>query len=297
MKIVLTGSESFVGRELRGHCRSRRIDVVGLDMVPTHGPGMHQIDIRSPSIEEVIPQGADALIHLAAVSRDQDCRKDLGGAFDINVNGTINLIQAAIKRGVKQFIFASSEWVYGNAKPDELQKEDDPVDISRMNSEYAITKIVGERLLHLSHLRGLRAATVLRFGIIYGPRPNPASAVEGIFNEVRTLTKIEMKGSLDSGRRFIHVADIARGILAAIGREGYDIFNLSGNRLITFREIINESSKILGRKPEVVATDPAALNIRNPDNTKARMQLGWQPEIELNQGLMTLMASRGDVAT
>ena len=288
MKIFITGSESFVGRELKKHCQARNIAFAGVDMAPTSEKECHQIDIRSPEVDRVIPEGTDALVHLAAISRDQDCRKDTQTALDVNVGGTLNLMRAAQARGVKQFIFASSEWVYGNSKPGEIQKEDDPIDANRITSEYALTKIAGERFLSMAHQRGFCPTTILRFGIIYGPRPKPQSAVEGIFNEVRTLDKIEMKGSLSSGRRFIHVSDIADGILSAVGRTAFEVFNLSGDRLVTFREIIETSSRLLGKKPVVVETDPQSINIRNPDNAKVKQALGWSPKLNLEQGLQTL---------
>lgn len=291
MKIVIIGSESFIGRELRKHCRHRSIDVAGIDMIAGDTGDSFRMDIRSPDIINAVPDGADALVHLAAVSRDQDCRKDLAEAFSVNIGGTINLIRAAQQKRVKQFIFASSEWVYGNAPNGELQTEADPIDVTKMTSEYAMTKIVGERLLFVHHQRGLCPVTVLRFGIVYGPRPKPMSAVEGIFNEVRTLDRLIINGSLKSGRRFIHVSDVAEGILSAIGRTGFEIFNLSGDRVITFGEIIKTSGDLLGRHPEVEVKNPGLLNIRNPDNSKARAELKWQPEINLEKGLKTLIGT------
>jgi UDP-glucose 4-epimerase len=292
MKIVITGSESFIGKELQKHCRSHGIEVVGIDLVPGAAPDYFQMDIRSPDIQRAIPDGADALIHLAAVSRDQDCRRDLAAAFDVNIGGTINLIRAAQEKKVKQFIFASSEWVYGNAAEGEIQTEEDPIDVTKMTSEYAMSKIIGERLLFVHHQRGLCPVTVLRFGIVYGPRPKPMTPLEGIFNEVRTLDKLEIKGSLRSGRRFIHVADVAEGIISALGRNGFEIFNLSGDRVITFGEIIETSAGLLKRCPEVVATNPHVINVRNPDNNKAKAVLHWQPRVDLKSGLKTLMESK-----
>jgi len=171
-----------------------------------------------------------------------------------------------------------------------LQKEDDPIDITRMVSEYAITKIVGERLLGLAHQRGLCPVTALRFGIIYGPRAKPGNFLEGLFNEVRTLDTIEVKGSLASGRRFVHVSDIAEGILASLGQPGFQVINLTGDSVVTMRDIIQTSARLLGRNPRVIETDPAAINLRNPDNLKARELLHWSPRIGLEEGLGTLRA-------
>ncbi len=288
MKVFVTGSESFVGRELVKHCRQHGVEFTGIDVVA--GEHTHSCDIQSPEVADVIPEGTDAIIHLAAISRDQDCRRDPVTAFNVNVGGTLNLARAAQARKVKQFVFASSEWVYGGVAPGVLQKEDDPIDITRMASEYAITKIVGERLLALGHQRGLCPVTALRFGIIYGPRAKPGNFLEGLFNEVRTLDTIEVKGSLGSGRRFVHVSDIAEGILASLGQQGFQVVNLTGDTVVTMRDIIQTSARLLGRNPRVIETDPAAINLRNPDNRRARELLHWSPRIGLEEGLGTLRA-------
>lgn len=296
MKIVMTGSESFIGRELKRHCGARQIEWVGVDTAPSEDPGHILMDIRDPAIEQAIPASADALIHLAAISMDRDCRADPGRAFDVNVGGTLNLIQAARARGVRQFVFASSEWVYGETLNSEQQREDAAIDIGRISSEYALTKLIGERVLAMAHQRGLCPVTVLRFGIVYGPRP-PAnwSAVEALFEAVRTQDAVEVKGSLRTARRFIHVTDIARGILAALGRSSYEIFNLSGDTLITLQDIIEQSAQFLNRRPRVIERNPAAVSIRNPDNRKAREVLGWTPQVSLKEGFGTLRSTQTEV--
>jgi UDP-glucose 4-epimerase len=289
MRLVITGSESFVGRELIAHCRARGVGLIGADSVAATDKDCRQADIRSPDIAAIIPEGADAVVHLAAISTDKDCRRDPASAFDVNVGGTLNLMQAAEKRKVKQFIFASSEWVYGNCAADQVQTEDTPIDANNIVSEYALTKIAGERLLAMACQRGFCPVTVLRFGIIYGPRPKPMSAVEGLLREVSTLDTVEMNCSLKSGRRFIHVSDIADGILAAVGRAGFEVFNLSGDSFITFGEIVRESARLTGRNPRVVEKNAHVLNVRNADNARARRMLNWAPKLDLAAGLATLM--------
>ena len=289
MRIVISGSESFIGKELKQHCRIKNIEFIGIDTAPSEDPDHIMMDIRSSEIERAIPRDVDALIHLAAISRDQDCREDPITAFDVNVGGTLNLIRAAQGQGVKQFVFASSEWVYGDVGNADIQTEESVIDVARITSEYALTKIVGERVLHMAYQRGLCPVTVLRFGIVYGPRPKNWSAVEGLFNAVRTQDVVEIKGSLRTARRFIHVSDIADGVLSVLGRDGYEIFNLSGNTLITLRDVIEQSAALLNRQPKVVEKNPQAVSIRNPDNKKARKVLGWGPVIGLREGLSTLL--------
>ena len=113
-KIVITGSESFIGKTLISQLQSTEYEIIGFDSLEPINPvyDFHKIDIRNPEINKLIPVNTDILIHLAALSRDPDCKNKAIECFDVNVMGTLNLIRAAQLQNVKQFIFASSEWVY-----------------------------------------------------------------------------------------------------------------------------------------------------------------------------------------
>lgn len=198
------------------------------------------------------------------------------------MSGTLNVAAAAQARGASQLIFASSEWVYGDVRNDEVQLEDRAIDVTAMKSEYALTKIVAEQLLKLTCT--LPAVTVLRFGIVYGPRPSNWSAVEALFNAVRTRDEVTV-GAKATARRFIHVNDIAAGILASRGRHGFEVFNLSGDRPVTLGEIVDASAKLLGRVVRVGESNASQPSVRNPDNAMARAELGWAPRIDLETGL------------
>jgi nucleoside-diphosphate-sugar epimerase len=288
MKIVIVGSEGFIGHRLRALCANDGHTVIGIDVVESAAPGNIRCDIRSADLAEVLPEDADAVVHLAAVSRDQDCASDLDRALSINVGATWNVLEAARARGVPQMIFASSEWVYGDVAGQDVQREDAPIDVNKLTSTYAMTKIFAERLLDAAWQADPRTAvTVLRFGIVYGPRPADWSAVEHMFNQVKA-GEVVVRGSLKTARRFIHVDDVCRGILSAVGHTGFDVFNISGDSLVSLADLIDASAALIGRMPTVVEGDPSAITVRNPDNTKARNTLGWTPAIDLAAGLMTL---------
>ena len=278
MSIFLTGTESFIGHALLRACLAQGIPVVGVDSNAPDNDISKGADIRDASIADLIPEGA-TVVHLAAISRDPDCRSDPKNAFDINVNGTLNVAAAARKRSAAQFVFASSEWVYGDVRNDEA------IDATAMKSEYALSKIVGEQLLKLT-CNGA-PVTVLRFGIVYGPRPANWSAVEALFNAVRTRDEVTV-GAKATARRFIHVDDIASGILASRGRTGFEVFNLSGDRTVTLGEIVEHSARLLGRSVGVVESNGSQPSVRNPDNSKARAVLQWAPRIDIEAGLADL---------
>ncbi len=288
MKLFITGTESFVGKELISQCENQGIEIFGADAAKTDMPNCYQADIRSPDIADIIPRKVDAIIHLAALSRDPDCKNRAYECFDINVMGTLNLINAARKRESGQFIFASSEWVYDSFKEGEIKNEDSFINIANHTSEYALSKLVSEANLRQQHSYGFCPTTILRFGIIYGPRPSNWTAVESIFHSVKTKNEVTV-GSLKTARCFIHVSDIACGIIKSIGLEGFNIINLEGNRPISLGEIIETAGKILNKTPKVIETSPAKTNIRNVSNTKAKKLLKWQPVIDLDNGLRSLL--------
>lgn len=290
MRIIITGSESFVGKELISQLKLENVKIIGFDYASSEHPEyeFHRIDIRDPQIQQLIPEDTDVLIHLAALSRDSDCKRKALECFDINVMGTLNLIRAASIKRVKQFIFASSEWVYDEFKADDEKDEDSYINAANLDSEYAFSKLVSEINLRQQYKNGFCNVTVLRFGIIYGPRKSNWSAVESIFNGVKNKPEITI-GSLKTGRRFVHVSDIARGIIMSIGLKGFNIINLTSNKIITLQDIIETSQKILNKSARVIETNPSQVNLRNPSNSKAKKILDWAPKVDLETGLRTLL--------
>jgi nucleoside-diphosphate-sugar epimerase len=151
--------------------------------------------------------------------------------------------------------------------------------------------------LNVAVKRGLPAGTVLRFGIVYGPRFANWSAVEALLSNVRTRDEIVV-GSLATARRFIHVRDIALGIAAAIGQTGFGIFNLAGSELVTLARLIDLSCAVTGRRPRILERDAAAASIRNPVSTKAYREFGWVPATAIDAGIAELAAyfDRAEIA-
>lgn len=290
-KIVITGSESFIGKILISQLQTMDYDLIGFDSLKPNNPNyeFHQIDIRNPEIHKLIPVDTDVLIHLAALSRDSDCKNKSIECFDVNVMGTLNLIKSANLKNVKQFIFASSEWVYDKFIDSEEKNEDSEINIANHSSEYALSKLVSESNLRQQYNNGFCNVTILRFGIIYGPRQSNWSAVESIFSQVKNQNKVTI-GSLKTGRRFVHVLDIARGIIDSFGLKGFNIINLTGNNIITLKDIIDASQIILSKKIEVLESNPDQISIRNPSNLKAKKIINWEPKIDLKTGLESLLS-------
>jgi len=290
MKILITGSESFIGKQLILQLKTLDCNIIGFDSISPINPDyeFHQIDIRDPEIHKLIPHDIDVLIHLAALSRDPDCKNKAVECFDVNVMGTLNLIKSAQLQNVKQFIFASSEWVYDKFIDSEEKNEDSEINIANHNSEYALSKLISESNLRQQYNNGFCNVTILRFGIIYGPRKSNWSAVESILNQVKHQDKVSV-GSLKSGRRFVHVLDIVKGITNSFGLEGFNIINLTGNQINTLKDIVDTSQLVLDKKIDVLENNPEQISIRNPSNLKAKQIINWEPKIDLKTGLESLL--------
>ncbi len=287
MKLFITGSESFIGKELISLCGKDGTEFVGVDAAKSTRPNCYQADIRSKDVADLIPENS-VIIHLAALSRDADCKDNAYECFDINVMGTLNLINAAQKKRARQFIFASSEWVYDSFADDEIKDENSFINIANHTSEYALSKLVSEANLRQKYQHGFCPTTILRFGIIYGPREKNWSAVESLFSSVKNKDEVTV-GSLKTARCFIHVSDIAVGIIKSVGLEGFNIINLQGKRSISLGDIIETGMRMLNKKPRVSETTLEKASIRSVSNDKSEELLKWSPMIDLNDGLRSLI--------
>ena len=292
MKIIITGSESFVARELIAQCLKEGIEVFGFDFqkISDLQYEFKKGNISDPLIGDMFPEGADAIVHLAAISRPQDCAGKPYECFTTNVMGTLNIMRAAKKKNIKQFIFPSSDWVYEKFAEGEEKNEDSFIDIAGHTSEYALSKLVSEANLRQAYLRGdFMPVTILRFAIIYGPRPANWGSLERVASEAKKNNTITFPDSKRSGRCYTHVADTARGIRAAFGRTDFQIVNLAGDKLITLEDIVHGIEKLCNKKVVIVEKNPSAVVARKISNKKAKELLGWKPEIGLEEGIKTIL--------
>ena len=285
MHIFITGAKGFIGNELVLQCQKQRIQVSGVDFKPSSD--FPQADIRSKNIAEFIPEGVDAVIHLAGLSNDTMCKNKGYDCFDMNVLGTLNLMEATAQKKARQFIFASTEWVYDNCAAKEQKNEESVINIANHTSEYALSKLVGEANLRQKYQNGFCPVTILRFGIVCGTTGEKKSAVESLFLSIKEKDEVSV-GSLKTGRCFIHVSDIASGIIKSIGLNGFNIINLAGDKLITLKDIVEISKKILNKNPKITETNPDNISVRNISNKKAKEMLGWSPEITMETWLQNL---------
>ena len=278
--IVITGADGFVGRALNDKLQNLGFQTICIDSNPIFDETLKG-DITSSKISILIPENS-IIVHLAAMSTDSMCKQDPISAININMIGTINLANIAVEKKCKQFIFASSEWVYGDTDGRNEKNENSAIDVSSLKSIYAVTKAAIEPIIN--QMLGNTNAVILRFGIVYGPREKSWSAVERLLVDVSEKEIIEV-GSLENGRCFIYIDDLVEGIISSFRVKGNNLFNLSGDKLLTLGDVIKTSSALLSKNPRVKEIDPTKFVQRNLSNLKAKELLGWEPKIDLYSGL------------
>jgi len=225
------------------------------------------------------------IIHLAARAGVRPSLEEPALYQRVNVEGTVNLLEAARVHGVRKLILASSSSVYGvNAKVPFA--ESDP--IFRAISPYAASKLACEALGHVyHHVYGLEIV-MLRFFTVYGPRQRPDLAIHKFARLIHSGQPIPVFGDGSTARDYTYISDILDGILACTQRTfGYEIFNLGESqtvrldRLVALLEDALGKRAILDRRPP----QPGDVPLTCADLTKARAGLGYHPRVKIEQGI------------
>ena len=228
----------------------------------------------------------DQVIHLAARAGVRPSLAEPALYQRVNVEGTVNLLEAARKHGVKKITIASSSSVYGvNAKVP-LQRGADP--IFSAISPYAATKLACESLGHVyHHIYGMDVA-MLRFFTVYGPRQRPDLAIYKFATLIATGKPIPVFGDGGTARDYTYVTDTLEGIIACTKKEfGFEIFNLGESETVKLSRLIELLEAALGRKA-VIDRQPMQsgdVPLTFADISKARTMFGYQPQVKIEQGI------------
>ncbi len=303
-KVLVTGAAGFIGSHLCERLLGQDWHVTGLDnfdefysrqtkesnisnCLSDKNFEFTEGDIRdSKCIDDLCSwQKFDIIIHLAAKAGVRPSIKDPIGYADVNINGTLVMLEAAKKFDIKKFIFASSSSVYGNNKKVPFC-ESDNVDFPI--SPYAATKKACELICHTySHLYNINM-TCLRFFTVYGPRQRPDLAIYKFAKLIEAAQPIPVFGDGSMRRDFTYIDDIIDGVMGAVKNgEGYEIYNLGESRPIRLDELILEIEKALGKKATInrLPIPPGDVNQTYADVSKAKEKLGYDPKTEISEGL------------
>src|ERR1700733_7031895 len=227
----------------------------------------------------------DQVIHLAARGGVRPSLADPALYQRVNVEGTVNVLEAARKSGVKKIIIASSSSVYGlNSKVP--FNESDP--IFSAISPYAASKLACEALGHTWHHIYKMDVVMLRFFTVYGPRQRPDLALYKFAKLLTAGKPIPVFGDGGAARDYTFITDTLDGVIACTKKEfGYEIFNLGESETISLSRMIELLEAALGKKAIIdrQPLQPGDVPITFADITKARTKLGYNPQMKFNQGI------------
>lgn len=248
---------------------------------------LYEVDLRNyRSLETIISASKiDAIIHLAAKAGVRPSVTNPLDYHEVNVTGTLNLLELAQRHRIGRFIFASSSSIYGPAATPPF-KEDAPL---LPISPYAATKAAGELLCHTySHLYDLQVVC-LRFFTVYGARQRPDLAIHKFARLIAEGRPIQVYGDGLAQRDFTYVDDILQGVLAAIeyDRSPYEVINLGESQTITVNHLIGLLEEALQTKAivEYHPPQPGDMPLTHANIEKAMRLLDYHPTTPIEVGI------------
>jgi UDP-glucuronate 4-epimerase len=227
----------------------------------------------------------DSVVHFAARAGVRPSIDNPLLYQDVNIRGTIVLLEACKEFGIKDFIFASSSSVYGENQRVPFSEED--LDIQPI-SPYGVTKRAGELLCYsYHHLYAINAAC-LRIFTAYGPRQRPEMAIHKFTRLIDGGEKIPIYGDGSSRRDYTYIDDLIEGILTVIHRhKGFELYNLGESQTTSLNELIRLIEEAFGKKAnvEMLEPQPGDVSITYADISKAERKLGYHPKIKIEEGI------------
>lgn len=248
-------------------------------------------DIRDEKIVDKVMKEADYVFHLAALPSVSRSIEDPVTCSQVNINGTLNILNAAKQYRVKRVIFSSSSSVYGDS-PELPKKESMP---PHPLSPYALTKLTGEIYCRIfSDIYGLETLS-LRYFNVFGPRQDPdseyAAVIPKFVTSVINKTPPTIYGDGEQARDFTYVENVVQANLKALEAKnsGGEVLNIACGEKMTINRLMKEICRILKNSIKPIHDEPRKGEIRDSlaDISKAKEMLGYCPSIRFEKGLET----------
>ena len=305
---LVTGAAGFIGSHLAASMLRRGGRVVGIDNFdPFYERATKQANLRllaqesfdfveadiceAETLRDVVSRHQpSALFHFAALAGVRPSIRDPRRYAAVNVEGLVNVLEAARGAACRNVVFASSSSVYGNRSRVPFSETDD---VSEPISPYAATKCAGELICHTyAHLFGMSIA-ILRLFTVYGPRQRPDLAISRFMRLIADGRPIAQFGDGTTSRDYTFVDDIVRGVHAAHDRVKEQaggfcrVYNLGGSSPVMLSRLIELIGEVVGRRPkiDVQPMQPGDVERTYADLRRSRSELGFQPATALEEGL------------
>lgn len=307
-RYLVTGAAGFIAASVCNMLLADGHTVIGVDNMNTaydvrlkeyrlkklaaiSGFHFHKADIsQRDSLLELMEQNGpfDAVINLAARAGVRASVENPWAFVETNLTGTVNLLEACRQHGIPKFILASTSSVYGADAPQptpETANSDHPL------QPYSASKKAAEVMCHSYHyLYGLDVS-IFRYFTVYGPAGRPDMVMFRFAQWISEGRPVLLNGDGNQSRGFTYVDDIARGTIAGLKPLGYEIINLGGHEPITINEMIERLEDLIGRSARVERrpSHKADMLSNLADVSKARRLLGWEPQVNLADGMRQLV--------
>jgi UDP-glucuronate 4-epimerase len=305
MNVLVTGGAGFIGSNLCERLLLEGHSVWAFDDLNNFYPASHKLqnlaELNALGKPFAFIQGSltsqsdidklfatakfDQVVHLAARAGVRPSLEDPILYQEVNVIGTVRILEAARRAEIRKLVVASSSSVYGlNSKIP--FSESDP--IFTPISPYAASKLACEALGHVyHHIYGLDIA-MLRFFTVYGPRQRPDLAICKFAERIQKSLPIPVFGDGTTSRDYTFVTDIVDGIVACLNRRiGYELFNLGNNDSVQLSYLIELLEKAVGKKAIIdrQPLQPGDVPQTRADFSKAQRLLGYAPKVKIEEGI------------
>ncbi|MFZ0040318.1 MAG: NAD-dependent epimerase/dehydratase family protein, partial [Solirubrobacteraceae bacterium] len=297
MRVLVTGGSGFIGSHVVDKLRARGHEPVIYDLRPspwhsnpTHPtPDLPAVDTVLGSITdrealERALHSCDAVAHLAAVADVNDVHAEPEDAERVNARGTVAVLEAARRAGVKRIVYASTIWVYSDCEPEEV---DEDTLLPAPSHLYTSTKLAGELYCKAyQELYGLDY-TILRFGIPYGPRAREAAVIPAFVNKALAGDPLTLAGDGSQSRKFVYVEDLAEGVASGLDEVAVNrVYNLASDETVTIKQIAETIKELMG-DVEIVHTParPGDFGGKIVSSERAERELGWTAATPFSEGV------------
>ena len=304
MHVIITGGAGFIGSQTAEFLLKRGdsvsiIDAFDFGYDPVHkehnvsllskfeGFRLYRGDIRDRALlqEMFADKTPDVVVHLAARAGVRPSLLEPDSYTDINITGTLRIMETMREFGCNRLVFASSSSVYGSRTQGPFRETDN---VDTPASPYAATKRAGELFCANYHYLYNMQCTCLRFFTVYGPRQRPEMAIHLFADKIRRGEEITMFGDGSSIRDYTFVDDIVCGVVAAIDNPiGFEIINLGNCSPIRLDKLIQKISTAVGKAPIIkrLPDQPGDVPMTFAEVSKAKDLLGYAPDTPLDHGL------------
>jgi UDP-glucuronate 4-epimerase len=231
----------------------------------------------------------DAVVHLAACAGVRPSIENAPLYMDVNINGTVQLLECMKQYGVKKLLFASSSSVYGNNERvpfSETDAVDHPI------SPYAATKKAGELICHTYHHLYDISIACLRFFTVYGPRQRPDLAIYKFTDMMYREVPLPFHGDGSLSRDYTYVDDTVNGVIGALkwvssNEKCYDVFNLGESYSVSLSDMVSAIENALNKKAVInkLPVPPGDVNITWANIGKAKKEFDYNPTTHFNDGI------------